>query len=48
VKLFTVSFTAASAGTTAIRVTIQWPPRAAGSNAPYEGSLDALIPLPSP
>ncbi len=48
VKLFNVNFTAASAGTTAIRVTIQWPPRALGSTAPYEGSLDALIPLPSP
>jgi uncharacterized protein (TIGR02598 family) len=47
-KLFNVSFAAASAGTTAIRVTVQWPPRASGSTAPYEGSLDALIPLPTP
>lgn len=48
-KAFNVSFAAASAGTTAIRVTVQWPASTAATptSAP-EGSLDALIPLPSP
>lgn len=47
IKLFTVNFAAASAGTTAIRVTIQWPPKTTSAATPYEGSLDALIPLPT-
>jgi len=47
-KLFTVNFAAASAGTTAIRVTVQWPPKATSAMTPSEGSLDALIPLPTP
>jgi uncharacterized protein (TIGR02598 family) len=46
-KLFTVNFAAASLGTTAVRVTVQWPPKTSPS-ANYEGSLDALIPLPAP
>lgn len=48
-KAFTVNFAAASAGTTAIRVTVLWPTSngAAPSRIP-EGSLDALIPLPAP
>jgi uncharacterized protein (TIGR02598 family) len=47
-KLFTVNFAASSAGTTAIRVTVQWPPKTTSAMTPYEGSLDALIPLPTP
>lgn len=48
-KAFTVNFAAASAGTTAIRVTVQWPVLNAASPAVApEGSLDALIPLPTP
>jgi uncharacterized protein (TIGR02598 family) len=46
-KLFTVNFAAASAGTTAIRVTVQWPPKISPAT-PSEGTLDALIPLPTP
>jgi type II secretory pathway pseudopilin PulG len=48
-KAFTVNFAAAGAGTTAIRVTLQWP--VSNTTAPTttpEGSLDALIPLPTP
>ncbi len=48
-KAFNVTFAAASAGTTAIRVTVQWPvSTVASSTVPPEGSLDALIPLPTP
>ena len=48
-KAFTVNFVAASAGTTAIRVTVQWPVlNAASPTVAPEGSLDALIPLPTP
>ena len=46
-KTFNVTFAAASAGTTAIRVTVQWPVSTVTTSAP-EGSLDALIPLPTP
>lgn len=48
-KVFTVNFAPASAGTTAIRVTVQWPvsPTPGSAIAP-EGTLDALIPLPTP
>jgi uncharacterized protein (TIGR02598 family) len=48
-KIFNVNFAAASVGTTAIRVTVQWPVSTTGTStiAP-EGSLDALIPLPTP
>jgi hypothetical protein len=48
-KVFNVTFAAASAGTTAIRVTVQWPvSTGATSTTAPEGSLDALIPLPTP
>ncbi len=48
-KVFSVNFAAASAGTTAIRVTVQWPvPTGVSSTIAPEGSLDALIPLPTP
>jgi hypothetical protein len=48
-KTFSVNFAAASAGTTAIRVTIKWPVSvSATSTLAPEGFLDALIPLPTP
>jgi uncharacterized protein (TIGR02598 family) len=48
-KAFNVIFSAASEGTAAIRVTLQWPASAATTPAKApEGSLDALIPLPTP
>jgi hypothetical protein len=48
-KAFNVIFSAASEGTAAIRVTIQWPASAAATPAKApEGALDALIPLPTP
>jgi uncharacterized protein (TIGR02598 family) len=48
-KSFAVNFAAASAGTTAIRVTVKWPATSGGaSTVAPEGTLDALIPLPSP
>jgi uncharacterized protein (TIGR02598 family) len=48
-KAFNVIFAAASEGTAAIRVTVQWPASAAATPARApEGSLDALIPLPTP
>ena len=48
-KIFNVNFAPASVGTTAIRVTVQWPVSTTGiSTIAPEGSLDALIPLPTP
>lgn len=48
-KTFSVNFAAASAGTTAIRVTVKWPvPSSTTSTLAPEGFLDALIPLPTP
>jgi uncharacterized protein (TIGR02598 family) len=48
-KVFSVNFAAASPGTTAIRVTVKWPATTgAASTVAPEGTLDALIPLPSP
>jgi hypothetical protein len=48
-KAFNAIFSAASEGTAAIRVTLQWPASAATTSAKApEGSLDALIPLPTP
>jgi uncharacterized protein (TIGR02598 family) len=47
VKTFGVTLTAAAPGTTALRVTISWPPNPLPGVNP-EGTLDTLIPLPVP